>query len=71
MMMALIENISLLMGTGKHPRLRLRDMIALRRQRRALAKLDDRALKDIGLTTKDATQEATRPIWDVPSNWRC
>ena len=35
-------------------------MIALWRQRRALARLDDRALADIGVT---------RPAWDVPTTW--
>ena len=42
----------------------------LRRQRRLLARLDDHALRDIGLTRADARNEAARPIWDVPSHWR-
>lgn len=40
------------------------------RQRRALARLDDAALKDLGLSRHDAAQEANRPIWDVPAAWR-
>jgi uncharacterized protein YjiS (DUF1127 family) len=37
--------------------------ISRSRQRRALAELDDRLLRDIGLTAYDATYEATKPMW--------
>jgi uncharacterized protein YjiS (DUF1127 family) len=37
----------------------------LARQRRSLLSLDDRMLKDIGITRADATREGTRPFWDV------
>lgn len=43
---------------------------ALARQRRALARLDDSALADMGLTRTEAAQEAARPVWDVPAHWR-
>ena len=43
--------------------------LALARQRRQLAKLDDRLLSDIGVNKNTAMAEATRPIWDVPNNW--
>ena len=33
------------------------------RQRRSLAGLDDRMLKDCGITRTDALQEASRPFW--------
>lgn len=33
-------------------------------QRRALAKLDDRLLRDIGITRKQALTEAGRSFWD-------
>ena len=33
------------------------------RQRRALADLDDRLLRDIGLTAYDVTHEADKPFW--------
>ena len=33
------------------------------RQRRALAELDDRLLRDIGLTRAEARVEATQPFW--------
>lgn len=45
--------------------------LAAHRQRRALANLDPRLLSDVGLTPAEAQAETARPIWDVPSNWRC
>lgn len=55
---------------GQHSKgFRLRDLLGLARQRRDLAKLDDRALADIGVTRAEADQEAARPIWDAPENW--
>jgi uncharacterized protein YjiS (DUF1127 family) len=33
------------------------------RQRRALAELDDRLLRDIGLTRYEARQECANPFW--------
>ncbi|QQA41555.1 DUF1127 domain-containing protein [Pelagovum pacificum] len=47
----------------------IRHYVALLRQRRALARLDDRALADIGLTRAEAWSEADRPLWDVPAHW--
>lgn len=47
----------------------LRNLFALSRQRRALARLDDRVLDDIGVSRDKALQEAQRPVWDVPQNW--
>ena len=40
------------------------------RQRRALARLDDAALKDIGLSRADVASELRRPLWDAPEFWR-
>jgi uncharacterized protein YjiS (DUF1127 family) len=34
-----------------------------RRQRRALLALDDKLLKDIGLSPADAWNEASKPFW--------
>lgn len=34
-----------------------------RRQRRALAKLDDRLLADIGVTRRQADRECRKPFW--------
>ncbi|WP_296762571.1 DUF1127 domain-containing protein [Sediminimonas sp.] len=51
------------------PLARVRSMLAVRAQRRALARLDDRTLRDIGLTRDAARSEARRPIWDVPHYW--
>ena len=47
-----------------------RHAAAVRRQRAALQRLDDAALKDLGLTRNQADTEAKRPIWDVPETWR-
>lgn len=40
------------------------------RERRALSRLSYDALCDIGYSRKQAMNEAKRPFWDVPSNWR-
>lgn len=54
-----------------HPHRHLRRHVGLStlfsvyRQRRALARLDDAALRDIGKTRKEAQKEANRPFWDV------
>lgn len=48
---------------------RLMTMVAVHRQRRALAQLDDRALQDIGVSRYEAEIEAARPAWDVPHHW--
>lgn len=48
---------------------RVQNAMALRRQRRALAQLDARALADVGITQSDAKTEAQRPVWDVPGHW--
>jgi uncharacterized protein YjiS (DUF1127 family) len=44
------------------------DQIA--RERRSLRALDDRALRDLGLTRTDVEREALRPFWDIPSDRR-
>lgn len=51
---------------------RLRDALVLiktwhecARQRRALARLDDRMLKDIGLSREQAERETCKLFWDV------
>lgn len=43
--------------------------VAASRQRQGLARLDDRTLADIGLSRAEATAEAARPAWDIPTNW--
>lgn len=52
---------------GSTPRLfkLVRAAIAAHRQRQFLARLDDRALADIGLDRKTAQREANRAIWDM------
>ncbi len=48
----------------------LADMIELRHQRKALTRLTDTALRDLGLTQADVEAEAKRPFWDVPCQWQ-
>lgn len=43
--------------------------LALYRQRRQLAQLNDEALLDLGLTRQEALAEANRPLWDAPVHW--
>jgi len=54
----------------RHPLQALRLMLALYRQRQILARLDDRALADIGLDRETARIESRRPLWDIPAHWR-
>ncbi len=49
---------------------RMRHALTAHAQRQRLAKLDDFALADIGLTRAEAFAEANRPLWDVPATWR-
>ncbi len=49
---------------------RITHVLAVRRQRKALRKLDARALEDIGLSRAEAEAEAARPLWDAPETWR-
>jgi uncharacterized protein YjiS (DUF1127 family) len=57
---------------------RIRRLVALwlmrRRERLALAELDDRLLKDIGVDRVTAMREAERPFWDggerLRGQWR-
>ncbi|KIC18789.1 DUF1127 domain-containing protein [Leisingera sp. ANG-Vp] len=57
------------------PRLALTARIGLHlaawRQRRQLAKLDARALEDIGVTRSEAETESRRSFWSAPDHWSC
>jgi uncharacterized protein YjiS (DUF1127 family) len=53
-----------------HFALRTVQAFAAWRQRRHLARLDDAALADVGLSRRAAMIEAARPVWDVPASWR-
>ncbi|WP_300015711.1 DUF1127 domain-containing protein [uncultured Roseobacter sp.] len=68
--MALIDHFSARTETarGEH-RFGLATYLAVWRSRRALAKLDARALDDIGIDSEAAQREARRHLWDVPSTW--
>ncbi len=41
----------------------------LLRERRALADLEPRMLRDLGLTEADVERERARPVWDAPAWW--
>lgn len=41
-------------------------LLAVARQRAALADMDDARLADLGLTRDEALAEARRPFWDLP-----
>lgn len=49
------------------PRLPLARWMEIARERRALARLTDRELRDIGLGPERARIEAGRPFWDLPA----
>lgn len=58
--------------TGLRLRLRqilawLRRAVEVSRQRRALYRLDEGALHDLGLSRADAWQEADKPFWKQPA----
>lgn len=57
-------------GRVASSRLPLMRMLDVWRSRRALDRLDGRALDDIGVSPKRAAVEAAKPIWDVPATWR-
>jgi len=50
-------------------RVAILDLFLVARQRRHLARLDEKALDDIGLSRSEAQTEANRRLWDVPSHW--
>ena len=43
-----------------------RAWMAVSHQRTKLRAMDDRMLRDIGLSREDAYREAERPFWDIP-----
>ncbi|KIC46947.1 hypothetical protein RA28_04285 [Ruegeria sp. ANG-S4] len=67
--MTLITQSQSKCGVPASRRFKLLDFLSLARQRRALARLDARALEDIGVTREQAQSEAARPMWDAPDNW--
>jgi uncharacterized protein YjiS (DUF1127 family) len=48
----------------------IRHRQAVIRSRKALGRLDDHLLRDIGLTRNEAEVEAARTGWDAPLHWR-
>jgi uncharacterized protein YjiS (DUF1127 family) len=49
---------------------RLLEWHELAQERRALLALDDRMLKDIGVTRAEAEREASRPFWSYGPDFR-
>ena len=45
-------------------------MIAVRRQLRHLAELDDHMLNDIGVTRAEALKESMKTAWNAPDHWQ-
>lgn len=45
------------------------NLLDLQRSRRALARLDKDALRDIGISKAEADKEAQKPFWDAPEHW--
>jgi uncharacterized protein YjiS (DUF1127 family) len=69
--MTFAKSLGLRFGLSSGKAHGMADLLALAKQRRALTRLDDAALRDMGLTRAEAAHEASRPAWDVPSHWRC
>ncbi|MEM6309689.1 MAG: DUF1127 domain-containing protein [Pseudomonadota bacterium] len=70
--MALLDTSTKTYPTVARPSLleALKFALAVGRSRRALSKLTDDQLADIGVSRKIAEAEASRPAWDAPDNWR-
>lgn len=49
---------------------KIQAILAVYNSRRALARLDQAHLADVGLTPDQARAEAARAPWDLPANWR-
>lgn len=49
---------------------KINNRIAVRRTRKALARLDAHLLRDIGLSVEEARREAERGLWDTPVDWQ-
>jgi uncharacterized protein YjiS (DUF1127 family) len=72
--MAMTTSLSDFLATGRAARAhvlarirrRLRRWEELQRQRSQLARLDERTLRDIGVSYYEARQEARRWFWDEP-----
>ncbi len=50
---------------SRHRQISLTARLAVLRERRRLARLSDEALRDIGLSRREALREARRPFWDI------
>ncbi|MGY6534112.1 MAG: DUF1127 domain-containing protein [Pararhodobacter sp.] len=64
------EIARLLLGAPARCLAMIHHLGGIRRQRRALLRLDSRLLDDIGISRDTAEAEARRPAWDAPRHWR-
>lgn len=55
-------------STLMHAIHRIHLILAIRRERRALARLDDAALRDIGISRAQARTESNRSLLDIPAS---
>lgn len=44
--------------------------VRVARERRQLAQMDERRLRDLGIDPAEAAREAARPFWDLPKGRR-
>jgi uncharacterized protein YjiS (DUF1127 family) len=58
-------------GLRARPLAWLRTALAVRRERARLARLDDAALADLGLSRAVVAAEACRPFWALPQARIC
>ena len=65
-----ISNHRIAAPRGFSPVTRLKHLFAIQKERLALGRLEDAALKDIGVTRAEANREASRTVWDAPAHWQ-
>ncbi len=64
--MILKSSIARFAGLSLGKRLTLLELLAIKRERDQLSRMDKAALRDLGLTQHDVSQEVARSFWDVP-----
>ena len=62
---SLAELVRVLQARWRRFHLQVEQSAARQRQRRALGRLDERLLRDIGVSRQDAMREAAKPVWRV------
>ena len=62
--MAFLNTLGRFAGLSSEKGLTVKELYGIFRQRQQLARLDDAALNDIGLTRADVEREIRRPLWE-------